>query len=120
MRFKIRNKKDYIEGEVKYRLFFAIFPVCIDNECRWFEFVKIKYVYRRFTTYTTEKIGGKIVPVPTDKKGWERDKFVPEDPVKDCPYYRDKGCDHVDGFLCDMETCKILKDEYPEFYKNSF
>jgi hypothetical protein len=28
------------------------------------------------------------------------------DPVKHCDLYKDEGCAHVDGFLCDMRTCK--------------
>lgn len=29
------------------------------------------------------------------------------DPVKHCEVYKKEGCAHVDGFLCDMETCSI-------------
>lgn len=29
------------------------------------------------------------------------------DPVKHCEVYREIGCTHVDGYLCDMETCGI-------------
>jgi len=32
------------------------------------------------------------------------------DPVRHCSVYRAEGCSHVDGFLCDMETCDILKN----------
>ncbi len=32
------------------------------------------------------------------------------DPVYSCDFYKTKGCSHVDGFLCDMKTCSILKD----------
>lgn len=31
------------------------------------------------------------------------------DPVKDCIVFKTKGCSHVDGILCDMKTCTILK-----------
>jgi hypothetical protein len=31
------------------------------------------------------------------------------DPVRHCEVYRKEGCTHVDGFLCDMETCDILE-----------
>lgn len=40
------------------------------------------------------------------------------DPVYNCDVYLDKengSCSHVDGYLCDMETCQILKD-----YRDSF
>lgn len=29
------------------------------------------------------------------------------DPVKHCKVYRAVGCAHVDGMLCDMQTCNI-------------
>lgn len=29
------------------------------------------------------------------------------DPVKHCEVYKSIGCSHVDGFLCDMDTCDI-------------
>jgi len=29
------------------------------------------------------------------------------DPVKHCEVYREISCTHVDGYLCDMETCDI-------------
>ena len=29
------------------------------------------------------------------------------DPVRYCEVYRDIGCTHVDGYLCDMRTCDI-------------
>ena len=35
------------------------------------------------------------------------------DPVRHCPAYKDLengSCVHVDGYLCDMKTCNILKD----------
>lgn len=31
------------------------------------------------------------------------------DPVKNCTVYRDKGCSHVDGPLCDFPNCILLK-----------
>ena len=32
------------------------------------------------------------------------------DPVKHCNVYKQVGCAHVDGFLCDMRTCDITVD----------
>jgi len=32
------------------------------------------------------------------------------DPVYKCIVYTSIGCSHVDGYLCDMSTCNILKD----------
>lgn len=36
-----------------------------------------------------------------------------KDPVRECKFYKDHGCSHVDGYLCDIETCNIRK-EYEE------
>ena len=32
------------------------------------------------------------------------------DPVKSCEVYKESGCAHVDGFLCNMKKCTILSD----------
>jgi len=32
------------------------------------------------------------------------------DPVKHCPVYKEIGCSHVDGYLCDFPDCSIMKD----------
>ena len=40
-------------------------------------------------------------------------KTSKDDPVYNCDVYKDKGCSHVDGIKCVMETCSILK-EYRE------
>ena len=29
------------------------------------------------------------------------------DPVEHCDVYKEDGCAHVDGYLCDFETCDI-------------
>lgn len=35
-------------------------------------------------------------------------KYQPTpDPVKHCKVYKTVGCNHVDGFLCDVRTCNI-------------
>jgi hypothetical protein len=36
------------------------------------------------------------------------------DPVKHCDLYKDEGCAHVDGFLCDYETCEMRLDYHTE------
>ena len=36
-----------------------------------------------------------------------------KDPVKYCLVYKEEGCSHVDGYLCNMHTCSIRKN-----YKN--
>lgn len=30
-----------------------------------------------------------------------------KDPVKYCQLYKDDGCSHVDGTLCDFNTCDM-------------
>lgn len=37
--------------------------------------------------------------------------FGKDDPMKHCEVYKSKGCSHIDGMLCDMRKCKILKNE---------
>lgn len=32
------------------------------------------------------------------------------DPVKHCKLYKEIGCSHVDGMLCDFPKCSMLKD----------
>ena len=32
-----------------------------------------------------------------------------DDPVKGCPVYKNEGCSHVDGYLCDYPDCHIMK-----------
>lgn len=32
------------------------------------------------------------------------------DPVRHCTVYRTVGCAHIDGYLCHMKTCEILRD----------
>lgn len=32
------------------------------------------------------------------------------DPVYSCTVYKRQGCSHIDGMLCDMETCTILEE----------
>lgn len=31
------------------------------------------------------------------------------DPCKYCKLYKEEGCAHVDGYLCQVETCEMLK-----------
>ena len=39
-----------------------------------------------------------------------RKRLRKDDPVYNCEVYEYLGCSHVDGFLCDLETCSTLKD----------
>ena len=43
------------------------------------------------------------------KKWWLKLNDRSNDPVYSCEVYNSQGCSHVDGFLCDMATCDILK-----------
>ena len=36
-------------------------------------------------------------------------KFRNDDPVQKCPVYKDEGCSHVDGMLCNHPNCEIIK-----------
>ena len=42
--------------------------------------------------------------------------WVNSDPVKNCPVYREEGCSHVDGMLCDWPNCHI----YHEYMGDKF
>lgn len=42
------------------------------------------------------------------RKIWDKIKGISyNDPVKHCPTYKDSGCVHVDGLLCDFPNCGI-------------
>ena len=38
-------------------------------------------------------------------------KLDKTDPVKHCCVYKEFGCSHVDGMLCDFETCDMRKKQ---------
>jgi hypothetical protein len=33
-----------------------------------------------------------------------------DDPIRYCRLYKEGGCSHVDGYLCDLQTCSIRID----------
>ena len=39
---------------------------------------------------------------------WLRSRFP--DPVNDCSLYKEEGCSHVDGFLCNFPECSMNKE----------
>ena len=39
------------------------------------------------------------------------------DPVRDCELYKDKGCSHVDEYLCDYPDCDMLTEHLNEIKK---
>ena len=40
---------------------------------------------------------------------WVATEFLSYDPVYDCKVFKEDGCVHVDGPLCDMDKCNLLK-----------
>lgn len=32
-----------------------------------------------------------------------------QDPVKSCPVYKNEGCAHVDGYLCNYPDCPMIE-----------
>lgn len=40
------------------------------------------------------------------KEFWKALLNPPKDPLKHCKLYKAEGCAHVDGFLCDVDTCQ--------------
>ncbi len=45
---------------------------------------------------------------------WNKITDKENDPVRSCDVHKTIGCSHVDGYLCDMKTCTILKDHKKE------
>lgn len=46
------------------------------------------------------------------KKIWVSFKSIHKnDPVKKCTVYKKLGCSHVDGYLCNFETCSIRHNQ---------
>lgn len=41
------------------------------------------------------------------------------DPVLSCKQFKEVGCSHVDGFLCDFPNCSIQKNYEKENENNS-
>jgi len=41
---------------------------------------------------------------------WMKKKYQHLDPVTECDLYKNEGCSHVDGFLCDVESCSMRKE----------
>jgi hypothetical protein len=39
----------------------------------------------------------------------ELDNISKFDPIHNCPVYKNLGCSHVDGLLCNMLICDILE-----------
>lgn len=78
---------------------FLFIPRKIGNEIRWLEVTKIEQTW---TCYKQHK----YMKVPI----WYDIRFLPYDPVKDCKIYKESGCVHVDGMLCDINSCNTEKD----------
>jgi len=41
------------------------------------------------------------------------------DPLRDCSLYKNEGCSHVDGFLCEVSSCEMLKEYNLPLFKLS-
>jgi len=102
MRIKLKPKPKV--GEIREKTKFLWWPVKIGNEIRWLEFARIKQQYKTKNVYCAECEG------PIDIYWWGNLEFLPYDPVKDCPIYLNEGCAHVDGPLCNMDNCEVLKN----------
>ena len=46
-------------------------------------------------------------------------RLFKNDPVYSCKLYKERGCSHVDGILCDFPKCHMLKDYKKWTSKNS-
>lgn len=42
------------------------------------------------------------------------------DPIKHCPVYKDHGCAHVDGYLCDYPNCSMMSDYWFAQYRRDY
>ena len=99
MRFKIKKKPKL--GDVKIKVKYLFLPKSIGTECRWLEFAKIKYTYK--SEMVSYDMGG------VAERRWGAIACLPYDPVYDCKTFKEEGCAHVDGYLCDMEDCNMFK-----------
>ena len=43
-------------GDIKERVKYLFCPLCLDDDCRWLEFAKIRYVYKKIEDYSIENI----------------------------------------------------------------
>lgn len=94
---RIKHKPKPTINDEKTSVKYLILPKRINNETRWLEFAKIKY--KRKMVMQTYDMGGHEAPE------WVAEEFLPYDPVYDCEVFKEKGCAHVDGFLCDIDNC---------------
>ena len=110
MRWKKKAHKSPKIGDKKSKLKFLWCPLCLNNECRWLEIAKIEYKYLQFEDIEIMQAGSFFDVVPTTKNKWVPQRFLRYDPVKDCEYYLENGCVHVDGPVCHIDDCNILND----------
>ena len=66
----------------------------------------MKYLYDAIV------IGGFILVAVLVYLAYRRDagEAIPPDPKNHCDLHKDMKCTHVDGFLCNVNTCKMLAD----------
>ena len=65
------------------------------------------YSYYRLWHYFQLTKSGYFQIIGKRKGQWKTvfKKKVSVDPVKYCETYKTSGCSHVDGYLCNMDTC---------------
>ena len=61
-------------GEVKIKRKFAFFPICINDETRWLEWVVIKYMYHNGDIYRDWNTNQFF-----RLYGWNKEEFVDDD-----------------------------------------
>ncbi len=81
-------------GDERIITTFLWFIKTIGTDKRWLEYAKIKQKFEGYEGYE----GYELI--------WRDVEFVPHDPVYDCNLCKDKGCAHIDGYLCNIETCE--------------
>lgn len=99
--FKRKGKREHYSGPY-YQCDMCFPNTCLTNDaelCRDFKDCK--------------EIPPSREPKPVKKTWFAKVLGTSPDPVLNCEFYRHIGCTHVDGMLCDVNTCSILK-EYRE------
>ena len=72
------------------------------------------YYSKRFIWFYYQLTKTGYFQILTKRKGqWKviYKRKVDLDPVKYCERYKKSGCVHVDGYLCNMETCPMKNNK---------
>jgi hypothetical protein len=57
---------------------------------------------------------------PCHRDKCNRCKKCEQDPVYHCEVYNEIGCSNIDGLLCDMSICRVLKDYRKKDFINTY